>query len=626
MIAVAVAVALISGQPSPEPWQRTTDERGAPASEGLLIDGLLEGPWVSWHPTGFMADLGQYRHQRETGLWRSWDDLGRLALEGEWRNGQPDGTWRYFHPSGGVASEGSFVDGQRQGPWAERFADGTLFRVTWWENGEAPRGAAESECVDAGLEWHVDLGERREGCLDEEGRRTGLWRGFHPNGSVAWERSYEAGLATGAALDYHPDGALLHEGELAADAPIGLHVWTDRDGSILGVSDLGEGDGWWRDYWPDGRVKEDGGWVEGQKDGLWRGWDEHGQLVAEVVWAAGQRVSGRFVASGLVIEGDYVAGRRHGVWTARDGDGKRVWQGEYESGERTGPWLIARVDASGAAGADALAPTFAGDWETGHTAWWPNGAVRETLDLDARQCFWPDGTLVRADALADGTLVVDPDDDPDTTWLRAEELQAWLLADPPLSEALMATTLAPDDERAGSRPPVAHLPSGPTPHEPELVVGPTNAEGLPDGLWTYLYETGARREQGSFAAGVRQGMWRGWDRDEHPIWEGSFLDDKPDGRWRAFHRDGSVLVEGRYERGVRVGTWIWYHPGGVPSQIGDYKDGQPDGLWRGFHPSGLLSRSGAYAVGRRVGTWIFWRPDGREQRRASYDENGRELR
>lgn len=618
------------------PWAREVGPGGEPLSEGLRIDGLLEGTFAAWHGTGFLADLGDFRHDRAVGTSQAWDEAGRLAFEGGWVNGLPEGTWRFFHVNGEVASEGSYVAGYRQGPWAERFADGTLFRVTEWVDGESERDEVEQHCVDNDGEYLVDLDQRVEGCRDELQRRTGLWRGYHPTGALAWERTYSAGLLDDEGFDYHSSGALLHHGAYRVGGPDGLHVWTAADGSLLGTAELVEGTGPWRDLWPDGSPKEEGAWVAFRKDGAWRAWDERGVLVAEVLWDHGERVSERLMDGGVVVAGDFVDGLRDGLWSARDGDGARVWEGRYLAGERVGTWHVSRVErrnvagrrAGGgvvaAAGPELCEVTFEGDGELARVTFWPSGAVREVAAAERRVRAWADGIVLRDDALVEGVAVVDPDEDAESAWLAARELQAWLLSDP-FPSALVDATAAPTDERSSEVVDTAPRPREPEPRDAPPAVGEVDDQGQPTGLWTYFGEDGGKTEQGSFVGGVREGLWRGFGPGERVRWEAHYVHDVLDGLWRGFHGDGSLALVGELRRGVRVGTWTWYHRGGGPATVGAYRDGAADGPWRGFHPSGLTAWTGAYAVGRRVGTWTFWRADGTLWRVTPY-EDGREQR
>ena len=51
--------------------------------------------------------------------------------------------------------------------------------------------------------------------------RHGLFRAYHPDGSLASEGSYEHGQESGLRRDYHPNGQLAAEGHFEDGAEIG---------------------------------------------------------------------------------------------------------------------------------------------------------------------------------------------------------------------------------------------------------------------------------------------------------------------------------------------------------------------------------------------------------------------
>lgn len=47
-------------------------------------------------------------------------------------------------------------------------------------------------------------------------------------------------------------------------------------------------------------------------------------------------------------------------------------------------------------------------------------------------------------------------------------------------------------------------------------------DGLHDGLWTYWYNNGQKKEEGHYINGVRSGMWIQWYRDGELMWKGEW--------------------------------------------------------------------------------------------------------
>lgn len=107
-----------------------------------------------------------------------------------------------------VVESGCLVAGKRHGP----------YRAYW------PGGAL----------W-------REGRHDD-GRRVGVWKGFRPDGTQAYEASYRGGLLDGPLTLIHPNGGKKLEGVYSLGRPNGTFVGYAESGERIGqlVFDAGK--------------------------------------------------------------------------------------------------------------------------------------------------------------------------------------------------------------------------------------------------------------------------------------------------------------------------------------------------------------------------------------------------
>ena len=55
-----------------------------------------------------------------------------------------------------------------------------------------------------------------------------------------------------------------------------------------------------------------------------------------------------------------------------------------------------------------------------------------------------------------------------------------------------------------------------------LVEKGSYVDGKPDGLWTYWYENGQKKEEGNYQHGVKNGMWVEWYPDGALMWKGGW--------------------------------------------------------------------------------------------------------
>ena len=97
-----------------------------------------------------------------------------------------------------------------------------------------------------------------------------------------------------------------------------------------------------------------------------------------------------------------------------------------------------------------------------------------------------------------------------------------------------------------------------------------------NGVFTWLYPTGAKAS------------------------EVQFRDNKAQGLFVAWYEDGRVRSRGEYELGERVGPWLSVHRNGHKRSEGSYEKGEPHGEWRYYHDNGQLSAIERLYTGRTL--------------------------
>ncbi|GAB2455118.1 hypothetical protein GCM10011375_02830 [Hymenobacter qilianensis] len=106
-----------------------------------------------------------------------------------------------------------------------------------------------------------------------------------------------------------------------------------------------------------------------------------------------------------------------------------------------------------------------------------------------------------------------------------------------------------------------------------------------NGVFTWLYPTGAKSS------------------------EVHFRDNKAQGLFVAWYEDGRVRSRGEYELGQRVGPWLSVHRNGQKRSEGSYQKGEPHGEWRYYHDNGQLSAIERLYTGRTL-SLTYYLPDG----------------
>lgn len=131
---------------------------------------------------------------------------------------------------------------------------------------------------------------------------------------------------------------------------------------------------------------------------------------------------------------------------------------------------------------------------------------------------------------------------------------------------------------ACQRAEVRHWPTG----APRSEGRRARLSGLEEGLWTYYYPNGQRREEGRYEAGRRVGRWREWHSNGAPRAEGerhwlaSSGASPRDGLWVLWYEEGSTEGRGVYRAGLREGHWDYFrHDGSLDHErTGEYHDDQ----------------------------------------------------
>ena len=162
---------------------------------------------------------------------------------------------------------GTYTDGAQSGVWRYRFNDGRNWRAERWEDGEllavtldpavarlSPAQLAELGPTTSGvikLAAHDPIGGspahevvrrqpngalRLTGAFDAEGLRTGIWRFWHPNGRLARELEFAAGVRDRGAREWYDTGAPAADGFYAGGRREGRWRFWDRRGQVQEVT------------------------------------------------------------------------------------------------------------------------------------------------------------------------------------------------------------------------------------------------------------------------------------------------------------------------------------------------------------------------------------------------------
>lgn len=139
----------------------------------------------SFYENGVQKATGFYRNKKKHGTWKYYSpETGNLVSEESYSNGIKDGVWIVYYPSGKVASKVVWENGLRNGEWKEFF-----------ENGQLKLSATFVDGKMAGAYTTYYLGNKisRKGQY-VDGKMDGIWIGFDINGLKNSYQKYDKGF------------------------------------------------------------------------------------------------------------------------------------------------------------------------------------------------------------------------------------------------------------------------------------------------------------------------------------------------------------------------------------------------------------------------------------------------
>ena len=168
-------------------------------------------------------------------------------------------------------------------------------------------------------------------------------------------------------------------------------------------------------------------------------------------------------------------------------------------------------------------------------------------------------------------------------------------------------------------------------------------EGRPNGLWKWFYEDGSLKEEGTFKNGLRNGIFKTYDRQGNLLTIEKYVDDilqesaeevaRLEYR-RDFWPDGKVKTEATYRQGLPEGIRREYDREGNITTSYVFRQGillaegvldaagLRQGFWKEFYPNGTIKSQGNYKDNLRIGVWEFYYPDGAIEQKGNFDSKG----
>lgn len=356
-------------------------KNGSKTREMTYKDGELNGPYKTYASTGYLLTEQTMKDDERNGLKRHYYEDGQVMYEAEYKDDVQQGIGKRWDSDGNLVKKSSYVDGVLNGLSTDYYEDGSVKRTqeyknrkrvgetklyyksgelkhyeernddgklmtsrSYDENGQLTRSREHIETAEHGL---VD--ERKR--YNDSGQLTRLsrqavdnsWRlteSYDENGDVRDRRELKGYDLHGLYISRYGNG--LEKVHFVEGKRDGTYTVTDKDGNITasGEYDHGKKVGEWVSEDSYGSINEHYN-DSGKLDGVREVYGENGNLRLREHYE-NDLLDGSYqeYADGeLVVEGEYVEGKREGEWTVALGyPPYQTSKGSYNDGVKVGEW------------------------------------------------------------------------------------------------------------------------------------------------------------------------------------------------------------------------------------------------------------------------------------------------
>ncbi|MBO7444815.1 MAG: hypothetical protein J6T86_00185 [Bacteroidales bacterium] len=248
---------------------------------------------VAFHPNGQLAMEATYYKNIPDGIRRDYDSTGKLIngyvyVNGWMRfegitdeNGLRQGLWKEYYPTGELRSRGKYKDSKPTGNWKFFFPDQTVEIVGAY----TPKGEKDGEWL-----WFYPTGDTLMAAHYEDGDLEGYYVEYDEEGIPVVQGNYVAGYEEG--VWQYRNGTSVESGHYDGGKKEGLWITTfDPTHTAFEIRyDQDVRDGKYVAYWENGTVKTLGKYNKGLQDGLWTYYNEDGHTTLTTLFKDGKEI------------------------------------------------------------------------------------------------------------------------------------------------------------------------------------------------------------------------------------------------------------------------------------------------------------------------------------------------
>ncbi len=314
---------------NPNGYNKFYFPEGQISAEGTMRDGKPDGFWITYFPNGHIKSKGKRTDFKLDSVWIFYNENGAIKEKISYKNGKKTGIYESYKfiknksPHNIMVAKELFLNDLKQGVSYYYYTNGKLhYKINYQDNRKHGK-AFEYDTVgniisEMRYRHDVIIAKNRINRYDNNGKRSGTWKIFHPNDKVKVLSFYKNGKLEGYVKKYNQKGKLISsnryiEGELFVND-------TEKDNKTTIK----------KEFYADGKIKSSGAFKNEKPVGKHNTYNKSGEIIATKKYSSTSWV----IYEGLVNKN----GKKQGEWTYFYKSGKTKSVGSYKNSRRVGKW------------------------------------------------------------------------------------------------------------------------------------------------------------------------------------------------------------------------------------------------------------------------------------------------
>ncbi len=390
----------------------TYNSMGSKIEENYYRDDMLSGPQKTFYPNGTVKEEYQSDSNKIEGIYKSYYQNGHLKIKGNYVHNNNNGEWIWYYSNDSVSSKTFYADGEVTGISQNFYPDGSLDNEEFFNaDGKSVRNVSYLRDQKIEYDWINDYGTHIHKRTYPNGTtravvnicdnvRHGMQLFYYPNGQLESQTNYIFGKADGVFQRYDHNGNLIVSCDFTMGEWNGLYkTFENNKLEYIAEFENGEGQGKTRSYYvTSGTLRRESMMSDDMRNGFsdyyapdgtfmyrlrleediikgysWKA--ANGTFVAEIpVKPDTRQIIAYYPNGNISVKFDVYCGTYHGKYLEYYPSGKLMEEREYSYDNQTG--IEKEYYPTGVLKA---LTHYTNDDRTGaYASYHPNGAVKES--------------------------------------------------------------------------------------------------------------------------------------------------------------------------------------------------------------------------------------------------------